>query len=219
MVLGPNAERFEQRVRHELFEGLRDLDLDPGRTWLCSGRPSAEARFEVQHRRPLVWRGVSFSGGSRTYGGAGYAPGHGRGTDTFVESLEIFDNQIPERLRSAQRHSLGRRRALTGDILKAFGLTRDVRQAFISYKRTDSAGIAKQLAHTLFDRGYQVFLDTASVEYGGVPFQDVLKDRLANIDLVVLLDSPNALKSEWVREELTMVNQLAGRPTYTMPSG
>ena len=96
---------------------------------------------------------------------------------------------------------------LTGDILKAFGLTRELRQAFISYKRSDSAGIARQLAHILFDRGYQIFLDTASVERG-VAFQDVLHDRLANIDLVILLDSPHALDSVWVHEELDMVNQL-----------
>jgi hypothetical protein len=84
---------------------------------------------------------------------------------------------------------------VVGDVLKAFWLTRESRQAFISYKRTDSEGIAKQLAHILFDRGYQTFLDTASVERG-VPFQEVLHDRPPNTDLVVLLDSPNAQKSE-----------------------
>ena len=42
----------------------------------------------------------------------------------------------------------------------------------------------------------------------GVAFQDVLHERLANIDLVILLDSPHALDSVWVHEELDMVNQL-----------
>src|SRR5262249_27111944 len=39
-------------------------------------------------------------------------------------------------------------------------------------------------------------------------FQDVLWDRLADMDLVVLLDSPNALTSRWVNDELVRVNNL-----------
>ena len=124
----------------------------------------------------------------------------------LVESLEVFTKKIPKSLQSINGIAWDDAR-LIGDILKAFGLTRQLRQAFVSYKRSDSAGIARQLAHTLFDRGYQVFLDTASVERG-VAFQEVLHDRLANIDLVILLDSPHALDSVWVHEELDMVNQL-----------
>jgi hypothetical protein len=50
-------------------------------------------------------------------------------------------------------------------------------------------------------------LDTASVE-AGARFQDVLWDRLADMDLMILLDSPKALDSRWVNDELTRVNQL-----------
>ena len=81
----------------------------------------------------------------------------------LVESLNVFTKNIPKPLRSINGVEWDDAR-LPGDILKAFGLTRQLRQAFISYKRSDSAGIAEQLAHILFDRGYQVFLDTASIE-------------------------------------------------------
>ncbi len=124
----------------------------------------------------------------------------------LVEGLGRFSDQIPEPLLSINGLEWDDAR-LAGDVLKTFGLTRGLRRAFISYKRSDSEGIARQLAHTLFDRGYEIFLDTASVERG-VPFQDVLRDRLANIDLVVLLDSPNALSSKWVHEELSLVHHL-----------
>ncbi len=114
--------------------------------------------------------------------------------------------QIPKELQAIGGMQWDEAR-VTGDVLKAFGLTCELRQAFISYKRTDSEGIAMQLAYILFVRGYQIFLDTASVERG-LPLQDVLHDRLANTDLVVLLDSPHALDSVWVHEELDLVNHL-----------
>ncbi len=57
----------------------------------------------------------------------------------LVESLDVFTKQIPKPLQSVNGIEWGDAR-LTGDILKAFGLTRELRQAFISYKRSDSAG-------------------------------------------------------------------------------
>ena len=82
-----------------------------------------------------------------------------------------------------------------------------MRQTFISYRRTDSRRVAEDLFNELSQRKYTVFLDTASVE-SAVPFQDALWDRLADMDLLVLLDSPNALTSRWVNDELVQVNNL-----------
>ena len=41
-----------------------------------------------------------------------------------------------------------------------------------------------------------------------MPFQEVLHYRLADIDVVILLDSPRALDSKWVHEELDLIHQL-----------
>jgi hypothetical protein len=78
---------------------------------------------------------------------------------------------------------------------------------FISYRRSDATPVAQGLHEAFIGRGYRVFLDTASVE-AGARLQDVLWDRLADMDLLILLDSPHALTSRWVNDELTRVNQL-----------
>lgn len=56
-------------------------------------------------------------------------------------------------------------------------------------------------------RGYLPFLDTASVE-SGVDFQDALWTRMADVDLLIFLDSPNALTSRWVYRELSRAHDL-----------
>ncbi|MGA9925047.1 MAG: toll/interleukin-1 receptor domain-containing protein [Isosphaeraceae bacterium] len=207
ITLGPNAELFDHRVRQELFDGFRDLDLDPASDLAILG---VGQRSQLNAKCSIV--GLWYGGDSPFQGEVEHTEALDSLLDMgvtlfpLVVSLDVFTKVIPKRLQSVNGIEWDDAR-LTGDILKAFGLTRELRQAFISYKRSDSAGIARQLAHILFDRGYQSFLDTASVERG-VAFQDVLHERLANIDLVILLDSPHALDSVWVHEELDMVNQL-----------
>lgn len=56
-------------------------------------------------------------------------------------------------------------------------------------------------------RGFRPFLDTASVARG-VNFQQSLWCRMAGADLLIFLDSPNALDSEWVHMELARANDL-----------
>ena len=207
ITLGPNADLLDHRVRQELFDGFRELDLDPASDLAILG---VAQRSQLNAKCSIV--GLWYGGDSPFQGEVEHTEAldsllaMGVALFPLVESLDVFTKKIPKPLQPVNGIEWGDAR-LTGDILKAFGLTRELRQAFISYKRSDSAGIAKQIAHVLFDRGYQVFLDTASVERG-VPFQDILHERLANIDLVILLDSPHALDSVWVHEELDMVNQL-----------
>jgi len=91
--------------------------------------------------------------------------------------------------------------SVVANVLKAFDLTRDERQVFISYRRIDSEAAARQLYDALQKRQFRVFLDTASVGAGEL-FQEVLFGRLSNVDLVVFLDTKNALNSNWVYKEL-----------------
>src|SRR5262249_19624278 len=56
-------------------------------------------------------------------------------------------------------------------------------------------------------RGFEVFLDTYSVEKG-VEFQPVLWDRMADADLLVLLDTKTAFKSRWVEEEVSRASMM-----------
>jgi hypothetical protein len=123
-----------------------------------------------------------------------------------VASLQSYGASVPEILRPINGQEFNATRLAT-DVMRAFRLIRKYRQAFISYKRDESSGVASQLFHELTEKGYRVFLDTVSVETG-VDFQNALWSRMADVDLLILLDSPRALSSEWVHKELLRASDL-----------
>lgn len=97
---------------------------------------------------------------------------------------------------------------LVADLLRAMRLTRVQRKAFISYKRDTTLGVARQLFSELAHRGYQPFLDTASVP-AAADFQETLWTRMADVDLMILLDAPGTLDSNWVYLELNRAHALS----------
>jgi len=127
-----------------------------------------------------------------------------------VPTLDGYQRQVPEVL-----YGINGMAASTADELSAvglrvveeLGLVRRRRHAFLSYCRRDSAKVAQQVYQALDQRGWQVFLDTHSVSTG-VPFQPFLWDRLNDADLLVLFDTPGAVTSHWVGEELARASNL-----------
>jgi hypothetical protein len=90
-------------------------------------------------------------------------------------------------------------------VLENLSLLRKSRRVFISYRRVESRGIAIQLYEELDSRTFDVFLDTHTIR-PGEDFQEVLWHRLADTDVMVLLDTPDFLGSEWTEAELTRAN-------------
>ncbi len=131
-----------------------------------------------------------------------------RGFSLFpvVEDLTRYSRCVPPELLpiNGQIWDLAR---VGSDIMRGFRLSRRWRQVFISYRRSESTGVAHQLFHELNERGFRVFLDTASVD-GGADFQKALWSRMADVDLVILLDTPGALSSNWVYQELNRAHDL-----------
>ena len=95
---------------------------------------------------------------------------------------------------------------LAARILEGYGLLRERRRLFISYRRVETSGVAAQLYEALDLAGFDVFLDTHGVISPGEPFQEILWHRLADTDVAVLLDSPGFLASRWTEEELARAN-------------
>lgn len=128
-----------------------------------------------------------------------------------VEDTNRFRELVPDRLTAFNG------RAFDGDdkdlnaiaciVLENLDLLRRNRRIFISYRRVDSRGVAVQVYEALEAAGYEAFLDTHSIR-GSDLFQDELWQRLSDVDLVVLLDSPNFLTSYWTAQELARVNAL-----------
>ncbi|MGQ2905743.1 MAG: toll/interleukin-1 receptor domain-containing protein [Neoaquamicrobium sediminum] len=90
-------------------------------------------------------------------------------------------------------------------ILELFGLLRRERRLFISYKRDDAQETANALYDALDKRGFDVFIDVRSVP-PAEDFQAVLWHRMADSDVVILLDTPNFRTSRWTTAELAQAN-------------
>jgi hypothetical protein len=207
VILGPEASGQSPALVGAVEDGFKALGLDPSLDLevIVNGPPSA---LDAKGSIAGVW-----------FGGAPDGPNDPAHVETLqslirmgvsilpvVPSLVDYRRRVPPPLDDLNGYVQSDPR-IAPNVLKAFRLTRETRQAFISYRRIDSGGIARQLFHKLDDRGYQVFLDTASIEQGA-PVQEVLMERLADVDLFILLDSPNALDSQWVYDELSTMNQL-----------
>ena len=84
-------------------------------------------------------------------------------------------------------------------------LLRKIRRVFISYKRSDSAAIANQLYDVLSRHQFDVFLDTYSIR-GAADFQAELHHRITDSDVLIQLNSPNFMDSDWCKEEISEAN-------------
>lgn len=85
---------------------------------------------------------------------------------------------------------------------------------FISYRASDGTPIAKQLFDYLTALGQRPFLDEAKEFDGetkilpGTPVQKQIEDALSNANLVLLIDTPAAPASAWIKHEVDTADAL-----------
>jgi hypothetical protein len=128
----------------------------------------------------------------------------------LVSDLKSCKKELPNELSIINAFEFNDKKAinsLVSCILETFGLLRKTRRLFISYRREDSQEVAIQLYEALDAAGFDVFLDTHSIRPGDV-FQDELWHRMADSDVVVLLNTHNFDKSRWTMEELAKANDM-----------
>jgi hypothetical protein len=203
LIVGPAAYRYGPALRRRLRSRLADLAAELlDRLSLLS----AKQTDKLDPKAPLV--GVYF-GGSATSEQDLTAVAKLVALSAIVipvvEDLEQVQTHLPAALQpiNSVAHNAGERRldAIANIVLENLGLLRQSRRLFISYRRSESAAAALQLRHALEAQGYDVFLDTHSVRKAD-PFQEVLWHRMADSDVIILLDTPAFLKSRWTKEEL-----------------
>lgn len=90
---------------------------------------------------------------------------------------------------------------LVDEVLSLGWQHRRERRVFISYKRSDSGLVARQLHDALTDRGYITFLDDVSIGKG-LDFQRELKWWLNDADAMIILATTNLPNSRWCMEEI-----------------
>lgn len=116
---------------------------------------------------------------------------------------ESFENEIPKILENQNglKYDFTKKIKAVNLILESFGKLRNTRKVFVSYKRDESTSVAIQLYEALEKNNFDVFLDTHSIKQGE-PFQDELWHRMADCDVIVLLNTPGFLESRWCKEEI-----------------
>jgi len=102
---------------------------------------------------------------------------------------------------SRARHGASWTDALVDEVLTLTWQRRSKRRIFISYRRSDAEGVARQLYDRYTKLSFDVFLDDVSIQHG-VNFQTELRRWLDDADAVLLLISPDIASSRWVREEI-----------------
>jgi hypothetical protein len=204
VVLGPAKDTW----RHALEARVTELFVKCGLDFAVDGR------MLVGRGAPPDWSGFPVAvwfGGEGTIDAAELVIMReflDKGFTLFpvVASLADYSKSVPSELKAINGQQWDEART-SADVMKGFRLARAARQVFISYKRSEGAGVAHQLFNELNERGFRVFLDTASVD-AGADFQRALWSRMADVDLVILLDSPTALNSTWVHQELNRAHDL-----------
>ncbi|MCO5268980.1 MAG: toll/interleukin-1 receptor domain-containing protein [Brumimicrobium sp.] len=129
----------------------------------------------------------------------------------IVSDLTKFTQQIPKELHNINGFQLTTKEdveRLTSSILEGLSLLRLSRRLFISYKRDESTSVAIQLFEQFEKNGFDVFIDTHSIR-PGEPFQEELWHRMADTDVIVMLNTPNFMKSHWTTQELAQANAMS----------
>ena len=118
-------------------------------------------------------------------------------------TLDSFTAEIPKILenQNGQLYNNTKDDKIVDLALESFGKLRQNRKIFISYKRDESSSVAIQLYEALERNNFDVFLDTHSIKQGE-PFQEELWHRMADCDVIVLLNTPKFLTSRWCKEEI-----------------
>ena len=72
---------------------------------------------------------------------------------------------------------------------------------FLSYARADDEPFVRRLCDDLTTAGFTVWFDRDDLRSRGVTFHHEIRDAITNCDRVVLIVGPNAVASEYVRQE------------------
>ena len=207
ILLGPDSANRQKTFSEELNKGIRNLGLDPAADCqiLCFDDLGGDDEIRWCNAPVFVWCGAQDNHADVNAQVDLAVKALKRGNPVFavVDNLDQppFSKQVPQLLASFNGMVWERLPELATHVLQAFGMFRRGKRTFISYRRKESREIAVQLFDVLHHRGYDVFLDTASIAPGRAVQED-LKARLADVDVVILLHTADAFDSAWVYEEV-----------------
>jgi hypothetical protein len=204
-VFSNGADHLAATLRQTLLERLGNLGIDPGSVSFLD-TTTVQSR---DPKAPIVGAFLSLTENPVRDAGLAELVQNGELVVPVVEDCSRFNSFVFDELRGLNgvpfRTGDPKLEEIASVLLEGLSLLRRSRRLFISYRRAETQSIAIQLYEILDRHGFDVFLDTHSVR-PGEPFQDVLWHRLADTDVIVLLDSPGFASSRWTEEELARAN-------------
>lgn len=133
-----------------------------------------------------------------------------------VQAATLLPPPLSASVASFWQHSI---REVVADVLAAAGVTPEWPRIFISYKRSETQGLANQLFHALAAAQFDVFLDHYRIP-AGVELLARIRQELADKTMVLLLESAQLLSSRWTRLEVRTAQALRlGLFGVTVPGG
>ena len=205
LLMGPARTQFESDFRRDFEAGFQKIGLMPAQN-LAILDSSQATTIDWDLPIAAVWFGAAQAPSQVDSVALTDCLNNHSPVFAIVSDLANVANHVPEKLKHIDA-STWNTATNVADVLCALKLARKQRQAFISYRRDETRGVAVQLFEQLSHRGYRTFLDTASIR-AGVEFQTSLWQRMSDVDLLLFIDSPNALSSRWVNEELARAHDL-----------
>jgi hypothetical protein len=203
-VIGPGPARHRSSILRSVRSALKKLKVETSAFHVIKKASQINKRNSVA----AVWLGEEGQAGTEEDNKIlDKLLQEGMAIIPAVDDLDGVTKKVPEIIKHINATKREPEINVVQAVLRCLGLTRIQRQAFITYKRSDSTGVAIQIFDGLSERGFHTFLDTASIEIGD-NFQAMLWDRISDADVHLFLDTPNALKSPWICEELARVNGL-----------
>ncbi|MGW6194791.1 toll/interleukin-1 receptor domain-containing protein [Kribbella sp. NPDC055110] len=92
-------------------------------------------------------------------------------------------------------------REVAADLVDVVALGAEERRIFISYSHCDGTASAERVALLLTARRFDVFLDRFRLQ-PGVDFVERIEDELIDKAMVVVIETPAAVQSSWVKHEV-----------------
>jgi hypothetical protein len=110
-------------------------------------------------------------------------------------------------------------REVAGEIVDSVVLGTEDRRVFISYAHADGAQTAERLFDLLSKLRFDVFLDRFRLD-PGADFIERIADELVDKAMIVVVETPHAVRSSWVRHEVaTAVKRRLGLAALHLQPG
>jgi TIR domain len=120
----------------------------------------------------------------------------------MVKANAVPDQVLPRRMRAL--NALVWRsdpREVLPDLIDAVLLESEDRRIFISYAREDGSAMADRVFEGLARKRFNVFLDRFRLDPGS-DFLERIQDEILDKSMVVVIETPKAIESDWVRKEV-----------------